>query len=162
MNLRDLINTSSAPERPYYEFNREERHLAGILFFILNQPGVLERALPALDCNWKMNKEEFGIYLEYSYPRDLWYAMSTKPIDLVAVNRRKCEVILHLLDTAEEPGISAFHVLLQDGVITRDFNAFFIDEHRASHEYIQSPANWNLKRLAEIIADNEALALIRK
>ena len=59
MNLRDLINTSSAPERPYYEFNREERHLAGILFFILNQPGVLERALPALDCNWKMKRSKW-------------------------------------------------------------------------------------------------------
>ena|ERR1700722_17748943 len=158
MNLRNLINTSSAPERPYYEFNREERHLAGILFFILNQPGILERALTVLDCSWKINPKQFGIYLEYSYARDLWHAMNTKPIDLPAVNRRKSEAILQLLATAGEPVISAFSPVHHD-VSTRDFNAFFVDEHRASREYIQSPANWNLKRLAENIPDNnEALA----
>jgi hypothetical protein len=157
MNLRELVKAVSEPSLPYYEFNREERHLAAILFHILNQTGYVNRFLKALDCDWQIKDKEFGIYFEYSYPRDLWHAMD-RSADLHAVNERKRNAILKLLTTKETASAAlAFDVVGQNG-LTKDFNSFFIEEHRASREYIQSPANWSLKRLAESIRDNDALA----
>lgn len=158
MSLRQMIQGASSTERPYYEFNREERHLAGILFHILALTGLRERALKALECDWKINDAEFGVYLEYSYPRDAWHSKSkeleTKSVE--TANNWKRETILRLLNRSDRSIESSFPSL-RGRTAAKDFNAFFIEEHRCSHEYIQSPANWSLKRLADSVPDNDAL-----
>jgi hypothetical protein len=68
MKLDDLLREPSARDLAYYRFNREERHLAAILFHILNHPGYVERLLKIVPAPWPwtINEKEFGIYLEYT------------------------------------------------------------------------------------------------
>lgn len=157
MSLRDMMKDGSMSEPPYYEFNREERHLAGILFHILASPGMRERALKALHCDWKINDAEFGMYLEYSYPRDAWHSKGKELKSAAPANDWKRDTILRLLTPSDQTDGSSFSGL-RDRTTPKDFNSFFIEENRCSREYIESPANWSLKRLAENIPDKEALA----
>src|SRR5271163_1288764 len=89
MNLRQLVGIDDL----YFQFDREERHLAAILFHILNHEDNAELALHSADNNWNLNKAEFGIYLEYSYPRDLWNKIEVK----AESNKRKRDVIIGML-----------------------------------------------------------------
>jgi hypothetical protein len=142
MNLRELVGV----DEPYFKFNREERQYAAILFYLLNHANNAERALDAVkNCNWKLKNDEFGIYLEYSYPRDLWHGMDftdrerkVRNSSIDEVNKRKVETILSLLEQLH------FETTLVPQASARDFNAFFIGQSRASKKYIQSPANWHL------------------
>jgi hypothetical protein len=135
MNLRQLVGI----DEPYFQFDREERHLAAILFHILNYKDNAERALRSAEPDWKIDPAEFGVYLEYSYPRDLWNKMEVK----TESNKRKREVIIGILgghgfDTNKLTSLNQ----------AEHFNAFFVG-HRASREYIESPANWSLTQLAK-------------
>ena len=136
MNLRRLVGI----DEPYFQFDREERHLAAILFHLLNHKDNAERALRSTERDWKVNPAEFGVYLEYSYPRDLWNKMGVK----VESNNRKRDVIIGMLrshgfDTSKLASLTE----------EKDFNAFFIEPHRASRDFIESPANWNLTQIAK-------------
>lgn len=155
MNLRDLARTSSAPDRPYFEFDREERHLAGILFHILNYSGYVERLLKTVPApwSWRRNEKEFGIYLEYSYPRDLWHALQLAKGDSES-NRRKRDAVLAML---QKRGFAAQKLSSLKSASVKEFNVFFIGHAGASSEYIQSPANWRLKCLSENLADSHDL-----
>jgi hypothetical protein len=148
MNLRQLVGI----DEPYFQLDREERHLAAILFCILNYKDNAERALHSGDLNWNINPAEFGIYLEYSYPRDLWNKMGVK----AESNNRKRDVIIELLGS-HGFDTSRITSLKQE----KDFNAFFIDDIRASDRYIESPANWRLTQLARSLPaksdDNDLL-----
>jgi hypothetical protein len=135
MNLRQLAGI----DEPYFQFDREERHLAAILFHLLNHKDNAERALRSTEREWKINPVEFGVYLEYSYPRDLWNKMQVK----AESNNRKRDVIIGMLGS-HGFDTSKLASLKQE----KDFNAFFIEPHRASRDYIQSPANWSLTRIA--------------
>jgi hypothetical protein len=132
MNLRQLARIDD----PYFQFVREERHMAAVLFHLLNYKDNAERALQSVERDWKINPGEFGIYLEYSYPRDLWHKMES--------NQRKRGVIIEILgsrgfDTSRLASLNSEH----------DFNAFFIETPRASVDYIQSPANWSLAQIEQ-------------
>jgi hypothetical protein len=102
VNLRQLVGINE----PYFKFNREERHYAAILFHILNHADNAERALRSVQSDWKPKDGEFGIYLEYSYARDIWHGLDFTHGDKVrisdseavnAVNRRKIDSILKIL-----------------------------------------------------------------
>ncbi len=134
MNLRQLVGI----EEPYFQFDREERHLAGILFHLFNHKDNAERALRSAEPDWKINPAEFGVYLEYSYPRDLWNKMGVK----AESNNRKRDVVIGMLGS-NGFGTNKLAPLKQ----VKDFNEFFIETRRASRDYIQSPANWNLKQI---------------
>lgn len=108
MSLRDMMKDGSMSEPPYYEFNREERHLAGILFHILASLGMRERALKALHCDWKINDAEFGMYLEYSYPRDAWHSKGKELKSAGAANDWKRDTILRLLTPSDQTDGSSF------------------------------------------------------
>jgi hypothetical protein len=133
MNLRQLVGI----EVPYFEFDREERQMAAILFHLLNHKDNAERVLHSVAPEWKINPAEFGIYFEYSYPRDLWDRMEVK----ASSNASKREVIMEIL------GKQGFDVRKLAALATdKDFNGFFIK--KPSSNYIQSPANWNLSQIA--------------
>jgi hypothetical protein len=138
MNLRQLVGI----DEPYFQFDREERHLAGILFHLLNHKDNAERALRSAEPDWEINPVEFGVYLEYSYPRDLWNKMGIEGES----NSRKRDAITGMLggkgfDTGKLAPLKQ----------VKDFNAFFIETRRASREYIQSPSNWSLTHIAKSI-----------
>jgi hypothetical protein len=138
MNLRVLAGR----DQPYHAFNREERHLAAILFHLLSLPGNVERLFALAKCYWQIKENEFGVYFEYSYLRDLWHAIGRRRAD---ANAPKRAAILSIL------GRQGFSPTLCDdlaGRTTRAFNTLFIGEKGASAEFIQSPANW---RLAEFV-----------
>jgi len=150
MNLRQLVGI----DEPYFKFNREERHYAAILFHILNHADNAERALRSVQSDWKPKDGEFGIYLEYSYARDIWHGLDFTHGDKVrisdseavnAVNRRKIDSILKIL------GQLQFDPTIVPQTSVRDFNAFFIGQSRASTKYIQSPANWHLPAFFESV-----------
>jgi hypothetical protein len=89
-NLRQLLGIA---DEPLFYFNREERHLAAVLFHILNHKDNVARVLKSTKRGWEINPEEFGIYFEYSYPRDLWNKLSAN----AESNDLKREVIIELL-----------------------------------------------------------------
>jgi hypothetical protein len=66
-NFRQFI-AEELPEvkgEPYSKINREERHLAAILFHLLQIPFNLDALLKYACCEkWKIDCEEFGIYFE--------------------------------------------------------------------------------------------------
>ncbi|PYU96193.1 MAG: hypothetical protein DMG25_02470, partial [Acidobacteria bacterium] len=133
VNLRELARNNE----PYFQFDREERHMAGILFHLLNHKDNAERVVHKAERNWEINLAEFGVYLDYSYPRDLWNKMGVK----AESNNHKRDVILGMLgsyrfDTSRLASLKE----------VKEFNAFFIGP-RASRKYIQSPANWSLTQI---------------
>lgn len=135
VNLRQLVGI----DEPYFQFDREERHLAAILFHLLNHKDNAASALRSAEHDWKINPAEFGIYLEYSYPRDLWNKLGVK----AESNNHKRDVIIGML------GGHGFDInKLASLSREKDFNGFFIETQRASSDYIQSPANWSLAQIA--------------
>jgi hypothetical protein len=158
IRLKDILIGPSSNDQPYYQFNREERHLAGILFYILNHRGYVERLLKTVPAQWPwdINEKEFGIYLEYSYPRDLWHRMGLEKGESGS-NRRKREAIVAMLVNR---GFDANNLSSIKAV--KEFNAFFIGQSRASGEYIQSPANWQLKHISNNLARNSDLIVATK
>jgi hypothetical protein len=142
MNLRQLVGS----DEPYFQFDREERHLAAILFHILNYKDNAQRALHSADSNWNINRSEFGVYLEYSYPRDLWNKMKVS----TESNKRKREVIVGMLGCH---GFDTTKLASLNGV--KNFNAFFVGP-RASRDYIESPANWSLSELARSLPSSKS------
>jgi hypothetical protein len=134
MNLRELVGI----DEPYFQFDREERQMAAILFHLLNHNDNAGRVIRSVEPDWKINPTEFGIYFEYSYPRDLWDRMEVK----ASSNAHKREVIMAIL------GKQGFDVSKLATLATNeDFNGFFIQ--KPSSGYIQSPANWNLLQIAD-------------
>lgn len=101
-------------------------------------PRVLTKFAPAdlaepIDCDWPINPDESGIYFEFSYLRDLWYAKGN-------ANDINKALIIELLRK------NSFTSTLADGLQklpTHDFNSKFI-QGRISNQFIQSPANWQL------------------
>lgn len=149
-NLRQLIEIAN---RPLFEFNREECHLAAILFHILNYKDNAARALNSTKRGWEINPNEFGIYFDYSYPRDLWNKLNAK--DKAQANGRKRRVIFEMLACRgfETEKLAQIKEM-------RDFNGFFIN--RPSRDHIQSPANWDLARIAESLPSDSQFEIACK
>ena len=145
MNLRQLVGI----DEPYFEFDREERQMAAILFHLLHHKDNAERVLHSAASEWKINPAEFGIYFEYSYPRDLWDRMEIK----ASSNAHKRQVITAVLG---KHGFDVNRLVALETV--REFNRFFIEPRRASHDYIQSPANWSLSQIANSLPSLESNA----
>jgi hypothetical protein len=144
MNLRQLVGNDA----PYFEFDREERHLAAILLHLLNHKDNAERVLHSAAPEWKTNPAEFGIYFEYSYPRDLWDRMEVKANS----NAHKREVITAALG---KHGFDVDRLIALETVL--EFNGFFV-QPRPSRDFIQSPANWSLSQIANSLPSLESNA----
>jgi hypothetical protein len=143
-SLRDLAGLNV----PYYDFNREERHLGAILFHLLNRPGNVDRLFALADIKWLVEPKEFGIYFEYSYLRDLWHALGQQRTDANAVKLAAIQWML------KRQGFDAALCDELGQLGTKKFNEQFIGPQCASKgsirrlPSIQSPANW---RLAEFV-----------
>lgn len=148
MNFRELLKI----DRPYFQINREERHLAAILFHILNLPDTdnVTLLLQRAGCDWRLDKEEFGVYFEYSHLRDLWHSAGQAANDV-----KRTAVLEMLRKTGSSDGLVQELTTLAPAI----FNGKFIGAG-ASANYIQSPANWQLPRFADWITDaNDLMAV---
>jgi len=130
----------------YSTFNREERNLATVLYYLFLQPSNLDRFFKLIGSKTEIVQEEFGIYFEYSYLRDLWSKLGD--------NNIKRELIRTFLPLTS-PG-QIFNKSIYE------FNSYFGAVREPSRNYIQSPGTWSLKRYAPNIKDNEDLLNICK
>jgi hypothetical protein len=97
--------------RPTQFVSSKNRH------FPRHYPSKTERPQDSADQNWKIDPAEFRIYLEYSYPRDLWNKMGVK----AESNVSKRDVIVEMLGSHgfETPKLTSLKQVA-------DFNGFFI------------------------------------
>jgi len=124
-------------ERPYFLFNREERHLAGVLFHLLCVRGNAKRLCSQLRPDWPARDDEIGVYLEYSYLRDVWDAIERKGPE---ANTRKRKSLRTMLEAfGGRPELLA---ALDQTMEVREFNHLFV--RNPSKTDVQSPATWQL------------------
>jgi hypothetical protein len=125
------------PERPYCLFNREERHLAGVLFHLLCLGGNAKRLCSRLRPDWPARDDELGVYLEYSYLRDVWGAIGRGGPE---ANTRKRKILRTML--ADFGGRPELLAALDQPTEVREFNHLFV--RHPSKTDVQSPATWQL------------------
>jgi hypothetical protein len=125
--------------KPYFLFNREERHLAAVLFHLLCHGKNLARLVHSRRPDWAVLPNECGVYFDYSFLRDAWHGLG-KGVD---ANAKKRAVLRSMLERfGATPAL--LHKIDAEG--TGELNGLFISRPSVSH--IQSPANWQLAHLA--------------
>ena len=123
----------------YCEINREERNYAAILFAALCRPGNAESFLRYCGFDSMIGPDDFGIYFEYAYLRDLWSRISSEQTKKEIIRR-------HLL-------ISGIDEILQ--LPTKEINQKFGVAGEASSEYVQYPGKWAIIKYHETFTDKE-------
>jgi hypothetical protein len=129
-------------QRPYHAFNREERHLAAVLFHLLSHRRNVELLFALAGIAWPVDESAFGVYFEYSYLRDLWHVIGARGAGANDVKRRAIIAML------KAQGFDAARGEAMAECGTKAFNTVFVGKEGASELYVQSPANW---RLAEFV-----------
>jgi hypothetical protein len=148
-------------ENPYFKINREERHLSAILFHLLALPGNIEKLSQYAGCDWEFDPNKCEVYFEYSYLRDLWFAMGEND------DNCKRDVIVEML--GQSGASEKFLKGLRDPAIYPNpkFNEFFIGsgdaKRRKASQHIESPANWHLPAFAsnKQIEDDDLVAVCK-
>ena len=141
MNIRDIAGIDAR----YYEINREERNYAAILFASLCKPGNVERFLNLCGIERPIG-DDFGIYFEYAYLRDLWYQIKEEGV--------KKEIIRgHLaVDGIDE-------ILARPTV---EINTGFGVAGTPSDRYVQFPGTWSIKKYHTHFPDNDDFLAVCK
>jgi hypothetical protein len=134
MNIREI--TGLNPN--YFEINREERNLSAIFFSALCRSGNTERFLESLGVDHEMG-QEFGIYFEYAYLRDLWSQIGSEDT--------KREVLRKLLH------ISGIDDILK--LPFKEFNRKFGVAGNPSSDYVQSPGSWSIRKFNDHFESND-------
>jgi hypothetical protein len=156
-NLRIFI--AQGDDKPFFMINREERHLAAILFHLLARSENVARLLEHIKCYWELDPESYEVYFEYSYMRDLWYNIKE--------NSDKLSVIINPL---AKIGVSdALLIKLKGYTTPHEFNQFFIGKTSSAsgnnfnlNRHIQSPANWRLPEFEKYIKNDDDLVAVCK
>jgi hypothetical protein len=125
--------------KPYFLFNREERHLAAVLFHLLCHGENLTRLIHSRRPDWTVMPDECGVYFDFSLLRDAWHSLGMGH----DANAKKRAVLRSML---ERFGATSALLDRMDAAGTAALNDLFINRPSISH--IQSPANWQLARLA--------------
>jgi hypothetical protein len=134
-NIREFLKIDNG----YYTINREERNLAAIFYYTLLIKDNLQKFLDFISCNFSINQDEFGIYFEYAYLRDLWY-------NIKGGNDEKRELIYTFLKPNNIHELKRFNTL--------QFNSYF-GAISKSPDYIESPGNWSIDRYKHNIKDDK-------
>jgi len=150
MNIRSLLDF----DRNYSQINREERNLAAILYYALFHNNNTQRFLRLIGDPSSCEANEFGIYFEYSFLRDLWHNIDYGH-DPASRNDVKKQAIIRLLTPANADELRSKSTL--------EFNKYFGCVPRPSAKSIQSPSRWSImgnpregvKGFSQTIDDND-------
>ncbi len=121
----------------YFDINREERNYAAIFFAALCKQNNAESFLNYCGFEGELN-EEFGIYFEYSYLRDLWYHINDE--------WKKKEIIRTTLK------INGIGEILK--LPLKEINKKFGVSGEASSRYLQFPGKWAIRKYNKNFPDN--------
>ena len=135
----DIREVSGVKER-YFEINREERYYCASLYALLiqkndnlkNFTSYLNSKMSTQDQVDINKSEEFEIYVEHSYPRDIW--------EHSGKNEKKLELICQALNIASIKELSRKSPL--------EFNRVMVGFGGPSGEYIQNPGTWSISKYA--------------
>lgn len=131
------IRKTSKLNPNYYEINREERNYAAIFFAALCKDNNAEQFLKY--CNFKSElTNEFGIYFEYSYIRDLWNKIESEEI--------KKEIIRQHLQ------INNIESILSKSL--KEINQIFGVGGEPSTSFLQYPGKWSISKYDQNFPDN--------
>ncbi len=118
-------------DSPYFQFNREERNHAAILYHLLLTGTENLKTFLNLLGQPETDVSSCELYFEYAFLRDMWHNMP---------ETQKREWILSKLPSLRKE--------LTEAKTTAEWNSFFeVRTKRASQDKIQSPANWVTKRI---------------
>ncbi len=135
MNIREI--TKLTPN--YCEINREERNYAAIFFAALCKPGNTKSFLRKFFNYDSELGEDFGIYFEYAYLRDLWSKIDCE--------ETKKDVIRNLLP------IKNIGEILDQPIV--EINRKFGVAGKPSEEFIQFPGKWAIVKYNQNFSDND-------
>jgi hypothetical protein len=139
INIRRLSGENSE----YYKLNREERNLCATLYHLLLENNNLKKFLTLIDCKYEVNEPE--IYVEYAFIRDIWHKIKEQKTTPNS-NQKKKNIIMECFPSKrkdwEKKDISGF-------------NAVFISARAPSVKEIESPSNWNVKKLSETFENDK-------
>jgi len=148
MNIRKIIGN---PQN-YWEFCREERNYAAILFAALCKKENLAAFLKKCGIDDDpIENNQFGIYYEYAYLRDLWNGIgksdegdkqeSSNSLDTIEVaNIKRKEIILKFLQN-----VAGVEAILNKSII--EINQHFVSG-KPSEIFIQSPGRWSVATMS--------------
>jgi hypothetical protein len=134
MNIREIIRL----DPNYSEINREERNYAAVFYAALIKPGNTEKFLNLLGIS-ELPGDEFGIYFEYAYLRDIWRK--------IADEQTKKNILRQFLPIDNIDEIIARSA----EEINRHFGVAFT----ISKTFIQQPGKWALSNYDKTILGND-------
>lgn len=144
--------------RPYFQFNREERNHAAILYhLLLSSPDNLKGFLALAGHTPTRGLEQCELYFEFAMLRDLWAAMDEK------------EIVSHLKPELEPERRTFVLSLLPQSVKdkVKDMAPARWNEHfrvvgNRSKKHYQSPARWSPSSMDGLSAsEHEVLSKIK-
>ena len=141
-NLRD----SAGSDRNFASFNREERNLVAIFFHTLLIGDNLNQFLARADIDLPVVPEEYGIFFEYSYLRDLWATLTN--------DDDKRRLVL------EFSGVKDPARFVDESILS--FNQTFGASPNPSASEIQSPSRWSISRYESSFNDDEEFLAVTK
>ncbi|HEY41730.1 MAG TPA: hypothetical protein G4O18_07715 [Dehalococcoidia bacterium] len=152
-NIRTILSFN----KNYSHINREERNLAAIFYYALLHNNNAQRFLRLIGDDNPCNGNDFGIYFEYAFLRDLWHN-----IDKEYENDVKRNIILELLEPTNIAELKSTSIL--------EFNTYFGCVPKPSNQFIQSPGNWsiignpkiNVKGFNQTVDNNEEFEKVCK
>jgi len=154
MNIRKI----AGEERNFYKFNREERNLVAILFAALCEKRGLAAFLSLLQRKGVLgeqeskavlgNPEDFGIYLEYAYLRDLWKAIGDREdLDEDRKNEIRKEILRKYLTGIKDR--EGRELELEQMSVVEINEIFGVSGRATSTQYIQFPGRWSVEKFAK-------------
>lgn len=141
MNIRKIIGL----DPNYSEINREERNYAAIFYAALLKPGNIEKFLALLGID-ETPGEDFGIYFEYAYLRDIW----SKIYD----DETKRSVLWQFLPITNIGELSNLPPV--------ELNTYFGAGISASKAFVQQPGKWALSKYDRTIEGNDDFLTVCK
>jgi len=137
MSIRRYLNFSD----DYWPYNREERNYAAIFYHVLQVNNNLPTFLSLTNTSHQPSFQEWSLYLEYAFLRDLWKRIDSIHKTTVARNEAKKGLILDSLQPMPFDGIDT----------VAGFNRYFGGRSKTD---IESPSNWSMGRYHQTITDN--------
>jgi hypothetical protein len=142
---------------PYYKINREERHYVAIIFALLLRftPATIEGILLNLGLrvkDWskfgRKSGEDFGIYYEYAFLRDMWHQLAGdndgKRNFLEGILKKRCVDYSSIIDENSD----------------RPFGSKIYNQKNDKSRDVISPAQWSATKICNLLKE-EASELLK-